>query len=1287
MVIQSLCKMSDLEKSKIINEYRKRVAKFNLDGHKIVFEIKPVADEEKLEWFRSAIEEIVRYVVQGVEDDDQIGFTFSSENFKEKQPGWMSFRRAGDVNVDDVWNILEKVLQSNSTVNETDTFRLESTTVKLPRGVGKGRKVNCYNTYEEECKKRIGIIYIKNTDNLCLVRAIVVAKAHVKKDGEYDKIRRNRNNRQTDKVQKLLNKTGLKIPEAGAGIPELIILQQHLKKYKIVVYKHNTKGRELIFEGVNNNAVHTLNLLHHENHYNVITSLTAVFTCGYYCEACHIPYNDKNIHRCGTTCPCCRQAPPCKNEKEKECTTCHRSFRSDTCFQNHMKPGSFIKKKSVCECVQRCTKCFKTVVCRLQEHVCGEIFCKYCYKYKPAGQYCYMQVDKKKPKREDVLFIFFDFETRQERQVNGDPEAKLHEPNLCVFIQCCDKCMDQELDIVNKCDKCGERKQIEKDNTVQSFLDHVLNIRNKFNNVICISHNGQAFDTQFILKYIMEKTHIKSNLIMRGTKILKMDFYNVRFIDSLNFFPMALSALPQAFGLPSSSKKGYFPHLFNTKENENYVGPLPDQSYYCIDAMKGNDNKEDDSEYNRFVKWYDEMKSNNYEFNMEKEIVEYCESDVDILRRACLNFRNMFLEECDVCPFTEAISIAGACNLMFRRKFLKPDTIGVLPKGGYRKTNNQSKIALQWLIWEEQQRDITIQHSGRNREFVIPNANLRVDGYCAETHEVFEFHGCFYHGHDLCLRTGRDKKLFKSSNDTLNSKFEDTKTKTKRLKHLGYEVIEMWECEFRNMLRNNRKMDNDLENHPMLNYVPLNPRDAFYGGRTEGIKLYYKTKENEKIKYVDICSLYPWVCKYGKFPIGHPEVYIGEDCKKLTGPENGIDKVEGLIKCKILPPQVLYHPVLPIKKHNKLMFLLCRTCGELKYQELCSHSDDERALTGTWVADELRKAVEMGYTIVTIFEIWQYKITKYDKENKDGGLFVEFVNKFLKLKQEASGWPSACDAEEKKRSYIEDYKKNEGILLNYEKIEKNPGLRSLAKLMLNSFWGKFGQRENLPKTNIVTESSELFDLLTRPFAIVNYIQEINDNTVLVNWEQKEEAADVLGTGNCVIAAYVTTQARLKLYEHLEKLDTRCLYCDTDSCIYVSSGEPEEYEPPIGSFLGDMTDELEDYGPESYITEFVSGGPKTYAYTVSTKNTYKTICKFKGITQNYGTSKLANFETLKNQILKNREPVKITTRIIARTRDHDVITREQTKDMQPNFMKRKRTNDYDSVPYGYKRPRL
>ena len=73
-----------------------------------------------------------------------------------------------------------------------------------------------------------------------------------------------------------------------------------------------------------------------------------------------------------------------------------------------------------------------------------------------------------------------------------------------------------------------------------------------------------------------------------------------------------------------------------------------------------------------------------------------------------------------------------------------------------------------------------------------------------------------------------------------------------------------------------------------------------------------------------------------------------------------------------------------------------------------------------------------------------------------------------------------------------------------------------------------------------------------------------------------------------VAAYVTTQTRLKLYEYLSKLGDSVMYCDTDSVMYIQN----EDEPPkvkTAYYLGDLTDELEEFVSGSYIEVFVSGG--------------------------------------------------------------------------------------------------
>ena len=58
----------------------------------------------------------------------------------------------------------------------------------------------------------------------------------------------------------------------------------------------------------------------------------------------------------------------------------------------------------------------------------------------------------------------------------------------------------------------------------------------------------------------------------------------------------------------------------------------------------------------------------------------------------------------------------------------------------------------------------------------------------------------------------------------------------------------------------------------------------------------------------------------------------------------------------------------------------------------------------------------------------------------------QWYNVLPQIKQEASGWPAGLDTEEQRQAYIENYYKHEGIRLDYANIQKNPGLRTLAKM-------------------------------------------------------------------------------------------------------------------------------------------------------------------------------------------------------------------------------------------------
>ena len=182
--------------------------------------------------------------------------------------------------------------------------------------------------------------------------------------------------------------------------------------------------------------------------------------------------------------------------------------------------------------------------------------------------------------------------------------------------------------------------------------------------------------------------------------------------------------------------KGYFPHLFNKEENQNYVGPIPCQADYGVNFMKPEARE-------AFLAWHKEQVESNYIFNFREEIVKYCRSDVDILRQCCMEFREMLRDITGIDPFEKCLTIASYCHEVYRTNYLKKDTIAVFQHDRQLKMK-QSNMAVKWLSYQMEKNNIHIQHVRNGGEKRVGKYSL--DGYCEEYHTAYEFQGCFWQG-------------------------------------------------------------------------------------------------------------------------------------------------------------------------------------------------------------------------------------------------------------------------------------------------------------------------------------------------------------------------------------------------------------------------------------------------------------------------------------------------------------------------------------------------------------
>ena len=279
-----------------------------------------------------------------------------------------------------------------------------------------------------------------------------------------------------------------------------------------------------------------------------------------------------------------------------------------------------------------------------------------------------------------------------------------------------------------------------------------------------------------------------------------------------------------------------------------------------------------------------------------------------------------------------------------------------------------------------------------------------------------------------------NRDVFLATGESLDDRLERLLIISKKINEHNYELIEIWKCVFQNAIARSPELQHFIEeckndeNHWMgmngIEWEPLDSRHAFSGGRTGNAVKVFNCQYSDKIKYVDVCSLYPFICKRGEYPVGHPKIYVGrEECTRVMGINNDISKVNGLIKCQVLPPQNLYHPLLPVRILGKLIFPLCCTCCQQMIQETCPHKNpNERILVGIWVSKEPKEVVQHGYVIKCVYEIWHYEMTRYNQEERKGGIFAEYINEFFKQKVMASGYPTGCITDRDKDEYIKNLK-------------------------------------------------------------------------------------------------------------------------------------------------------------------------------------------------------------------------------------------------------------------------
>ena len=1194
------------------------------------------------------------------------------------RPIFLHHCRVESPDYDALLNVLYEISQSNSSFLTHGELVMQVNIVKSLRGGGKTTKAPVSN---DERKKKMthSLVVIESSVGYCFLRALALCIYHKESYVSAQRKKwlaiRNSEQKQLELIQLLVDRYGIEKKEI-VDLDDIFTIQRMVHDYKLIVIDRNN-WRNIIYKGdcgAQNLYIEFDSCGSDIGHYNPIINMRGYTGLSYFCEKCHVGSNNRLKHVCRGSCKYCSATEECQQEVIKTlCSACNIIYPSNSCYLRH-------KENKICGYMKRCESCDQEWITRFH-HDCSANRCRKCNLIVRNNHQCFIKpLDLHKLSEEDQasrVFIFFDIECYQKLEGSSPGESYfIHAPMLLICKTFCDYCISPSqlgVKTLDPCPFCGVgTHNIWGLNCIEIFGDYLYKelapkVEKQKGYISVFAHNGKGYDFHFILQDLFKRSFYTTNIMMNGNKIMHLTVGNVSFIDSLLFFAQSLSSLPKAFGIEEMAVKGFFPHHFNEPENWMYIGPYPDRKYYRPDMMKT-------EARDAFEKWYSEMIMTNQVFDFKQDIIKYCLNDVEILACCCLAFRSKFIELNGLDPFSRCFTIAQVSLEVLRALYLEKETLANTPKGSYTNLRRRSRESLAWLDYQERSLKTNII-----REYKI--GSRFADGFSPELNTVFEYFGCYWHGCHQCYPKDRHiQQTFRG--DTLHTRHQNTQEKLNYYRSRGHNVISIWGCEakaqtlgdidFKNYFKERKKYWYlvDLHGHADI-------KESFFGGRTNNIRFYHRVRTNEEIKYIDVNSLYPFVLKIKEYPIGHP-IVINENF------DPSLQSYFGFVKCRILPPKDLYLPLLPSRVSKRLIFTLCKACAELQMTE-CNHNEHDRSLIGTWTTVELKMALQQGYTILEFFEVLHY-------QKSSSSIFRGYIDKFLKIKHEASGWPHWCNDENSKNQFIQQVKEREDIQLDKEKIKKNPGMRFISKLLLNSLWGKLGQNPEKKQVEMIHDYDSYWKKLTDSSIEIKSEVMVTDNAMLLQWKEREENLEYGPNTSLAVASFVTSYARLELYKmmiEVEKIRTgSLLYFDTDSLVYYR--ETSDREIPCGDHLGQFKDEItSEYGSSAKIEEFVTCGPKNYAYKVRLPSgELKTVTKTKGITLNTLTLQMIDYEFMLEAAKKyiagedENQPTRVPQFNIISDSHHNIHTKYFSKAYR--VVSKKRIVQHNcTFPYGFR----
>ena len=590
----------------------------------------------------------------------------------ESNGKWVSTKYMNP-DADDLYEALDEAVGEASQSGDVGNSSTgTNVTISINTGGGSGEKLPSWLAE----KGGRAMYQIVNTDNLCGQRCLAFLVNETNRTKQYKR----RPKTHTADAQKMAEEI---------GCPDRMTMDDFEKfsqiyKKSVVIFD----GKDSVIHSTGTEFAHAdtdLYLYYDkiEEHYHVIKNV-AVFSGGgranvhaRWCGWCKEVFTDKTIktHKCVQfRCNACQTYFNTEEElaqhREKDedgghnCDVCNRWQPNAACKSGHMdfyhthKKGAAkgtIKAAKDWKCDKfGCGQCMPIERHEAQCHECNEEYCMNCDAYfsKGTAHRCFIKKPAHKKNMKDLGEVWaFDFEALISSRVESLGEHRIN-------FTCC-------RDIT----KPGEYTE---HRSLDEFIEFILSFKKK---VTFVAHNGKGYDTLLIHKKLCEKMGElpkPEDIILAGQKVMQLKVGKVRFIDSLNHIPGSLANFPKTFGLDATQfKKGYFPYRFMTEGNEDYVGPMPEKEFFeyqhmmCAKTHVDGTACKSGCDLCAFVKWYDAEVAKGVEYDLQKELKEYCRSDVDILAESLLVYRREGIAERNINPL-HSITAAGAASMHYR---------------------------------------------------------------------------------------------------------------------------------------------------------------------------------------------------------------------------------------------------------------------------------------------------------------------------------------------------------------------------------------------------------------------------------------------------------------------------------------------------------------------------------------------------------------------------------------------------------------------------------------------